>query len=122
MDYLCYCLQKYGGTGKGPLTYVGCTNNFSRRIRQHNAEIKGGAKCTTNACKSGSKWHPIVFALGFTTKNEALSFEWHWKFESRKIKGQAQEKRFLALDIVLSKERFSDIKKQICNEMESTSA
>lgn len=28
------------------ITYVGITNNFEKRIRQHNGEIKGGAKNT----------------------------------------------------------------------------
>ena len=27
-------------------TYVGMTNDLKKRIRQHNKEIKGGAKCT----------------------------------------------------------------------------
>ena len=114
MSYLCYCLQKSGGSGKGPLTYVGCTNNFSRRIRQHNGEIKGGAKCTTKACLQGAFWNPIVFAVGFIDNKEALSFEWHWKFETRKIKsGLRTERRFTALEILLKKERFFHIKKEI---------
>ena len=29
-------------------TYVGMTNDFFHRLRQHNGEIKGGAKYTTN--------------------------------------------------------------------------
>ena len=32
-------------------TYLGITNNLKRRIRQHNCEIKGGAKYTSrNLC------------------------------------------------------------------------
>lgn len=30
----------------GQYSYVGMTNNFFRRIRQHNGEISGGAKYT----------------------------------------------------------------------------
>ena len=108
--YICYCLLRVGGNS-GPLTYVGCTNNFPRRIRQHNSEIKGGAICTTRACNQGAKWHPILFAKGFTDNKEALSFEWWWKFESRKISAPAQEKRLRALDVLLKKTRFSHIVK-----------
>ena len=97
---------------KGPLTYVGCTNNFTRRLRQHNGEIKGGAKCTTSASKQGCVWSPILFAKGFATKNEALSFEWHWKNESRRIKYEsAVNKRRKALILLLSNPRFSHIYK-----------
>ena len=39
-NYVCYILKC------GNYTYNGCTNNFKRRIRQHNGEIVGGAKCT----------------------------------------------------------------------------
>ena len=40
-NYICYILKC------GNYTYNGCTNNFKRRIRQHNGEIVGGAKCTS---------------------------------------------------------------------------
>ena len=117
MSYICYCLEKRGGSGRGPLTYVGCTNNFERRLRQHNCEIKGGARCTTTASKLGSIWHPIAFAIGFRDNKEALSFEWHWKFQSRKItSGTASEKRNFALSNLLLKERFLHIiKKDPCS-------
>lgn len=107
--YLCYCLERIGG--RGPITYVGCTNNFDRRIRQHNAEIKGGAKCTTKACAAGAKWHPIYFARGFIDNHEALSFEWWWKHESRKIKGNPREKRLASLNKLLGLPRFAHIVK-----------
>jgi predicted GIY-YIG superfamily endonuclease len=40
-------------------TYVGVTNNFSRRLRQHNAEIQGGARATTSRVGGGKKSRPI---------------------------------------------------------------
>ena len=41
MTYLVYILKsdKY--------SYVGMTNDFLRRFRQHNGELKGGAKYTS---------------------------------------------------------------------------
>ena len=63
-------------------TYIGSTINPTRRFRQHNGEITGGAKYT-----KGGIWEPFII-LGdlLHTKNTALSYEWHLKRESRKIK------------------------------------
>lgn len=62
-------------------TYVGSTVHPTRRFRQHNGEIKGGAKYTR-----GGVWEPYII-LGdlLHTKNTALSYEWHLKRESKKI-------------------------------------
>jgi structure-specific endonuclease subunit SLX1 len=109
--YICYCLKL--NIENANKTYVGCTNNFRRRIRQHNSEIKGGAKLTTRESKNGFFWTPIYFARGFLTKSEALSFEWHWKYLSRKQKGTSLEKRYSALLQLLNLPRFSHIYKEI---------
>jgi len=53
-------------------TYVGYTKNVFRRLRQHNGEIKGGAKTTSR----GRPWKLVVYIKGFLTENEAMSFEW----------------------------------------------
>lgn len=55
-------------------TYVGYTVNFARRLRQHNREIKGGAKST-----AGRKWQMILQITGLPDKHHALSLEWHLK-------------------------------------------
>ncbi len=51
--------------------YVGYTTNPTRRLRQHNREIKGGAGRT-----SGRSWKLVVVVSGFKTRLEALRFEW----------------------------------------------
>jgi predicted GIY-YIG superfamily endonuclease len=65
-------------------TYIGSTVHPTRRFRQHNGEIKGGAKYTR-----GGIWEPYII-LGdlLHTKNTALSYEWHFKRESNKIKNK----------------------------------
>jgi structure-specific endonuclease subunit SLX1 len=53
-------------------TYVGYTVNPTRRLRQHNRFIKGGARRT----KRFAPWNMVCFVTGFLTKKEALQFEW----------------------------------------------
>lgn len=54
-------------------TYVGFTTNVNRRLRQHNGEIKGGAKYT----RVGRPYKIACVISGFESKSAALSFEWH---------------------------------------------
>jgi len=67
--YLVYILKSDN------LSYVGMTNDFTRRFRQHNQEIKGGAKYT----KKRSSWYPICIIDGFETMKEAMQCEWRVK-------------------------------------------
>lgn len=56
-------------------TYIGATKNILKRLRQHRGIIKGGAKYT-------SRWdnvHIVGVVSGFTSWNQALSYEWHAK-------------------------------------------
>lgn len=62
-------------------SYIGYTNNPKRRIRQHNCEIKGGAKATT---LKDSDWEYAVLISGFTTMKNALSCEWKLKHPKNK--------------------------------------
>lgn len=92
--YICYCISNNGKT------YIGSTNNFKRRIRQHNGELVGGARYTTSI---GPGWTPIIFAEGFVDRSESLSFEWHWKRVARN--------RQKALEILLAWPRFAHIRR-----------
>ena len=67
--YLVYILKSDN------LSYVGMTNDFFRRFRQHNQEIKGGAKYT----KKRTSWYPICIIDGFETMKEAMQCEWRLK-------------------------------------------
>jgi structure-specific endonuclease subunit SLX1 len=56
-----------------PYVYIGYTVNFTRRLRQHNREIKGGAKHTAKYYP----FYPICVIKGFPDAYTAHSFEWH---------------------------------------------
>ena len=67
--YLVYLLKsdKY--------SYVGMTNDFTKRFRQHNKEIKGGARYTSKR----DSWYPVLIIDGFTDMKSAMQCEWRLK-------------------------------------------
>lgn len=65
-------------------TYVGASVDVDHRLRQHNGELKGGAKATQAKLGKG-KWRRVVFVSEFPTWQAALQFEWRWKQITRKI-------------------------------------
>ena len=69
--FACYLLAS--STGKS--RYVGMTCDLPRRIRQHNREIKGGAKATAR----GGPWRIAAVLAGFADMHEALTAEWRLK-------------------------------------------
>lgn len=66
-------------------TYLGISNNLRRRWRQHNGEIKGGAKSTSCLLKYGN-WIPVCISQ-MKDKTTALSYERKIKNMRRKAKG-----------------------------------
>ena len=56
-------------------SYIGMTNDFFKRWKQHNKIIKGGAKYTSKY----ENWTPICIVDGFKTKSEAMQCEWKLK-------------------------------------------
>ena len=66
MTYYCYILKS------GSKTYNGYTVDPKRRLRQHNGEIKGGAKKTAGK----GPWEFIFIMTGFVTESNALSCEY----------------------------------------------
>lgn len=104
-----YCYILYNDNNNK--TYNGYTVNPLRRIRQHNSEIKGGAKYTT---KSKVEWkYLLIIESEQFDKNNALCFEWMLKYPTRK-KPKPREfqgimGRLKSLPLVLSYEKFENM-------------
>ena len=45
-----------------------------RRLRQHNGELSGGG-----APAAGRPWRILLVVRGFSSKSDALAFEWAWQ-------------------------------------------
>ena len=60
--------------------YVGATVDVERRLRQHNQEIKGGARKTSHS----GPWSIDATVVGFREWKECLQFEWALKRGMRK--------------------------------------
>ena len=69
MNYFVYIIKTRPGYYKK--TYVGYTNNLKKRLLAHNKSL--GAKST-----KGYKWS-IVFKKRFSSKSEAMSYEYYLK-------------------------------------------
>jgi len=88
-------------------TYIGATIDLNHRLRQHNKEIKGGARATSVKVAKGEIWKRVVHIEGFPEWKAALQFEWRWKKLSKKIKKTSYpiEKRLIALKELFALER-----------------
>lgn len=71
----CYELRR---VAPATARYKGCTVDLVRRLRQHNGSLAGGARSTR-----GRSWRLACAVLGFATRSDALSYEWHWKRPQR---------------------------------------
>lgn len=97
-DWVCYLLMSLDSND----TYIGSTNNPSRRLNNHNNNNNSikrrGAKRTR-----GQTWVPILFITGFHHKNACLSFEAGWK----KISKKRNNNRFFLLNMMLGGQELS---------------
>ena len=59
----------------GNLSYIGMTNDFFKRWKQHNGLLSGGAKYTSRR----HDWTPLCIIDGFPTKSQAMQCEWKLK-------------------------------------------
>ena len=96
-DFTVYCLR----SAVSRRTYVGATVDLTRRLRQHNGDLKGGAKYTS----SNRPWELAGTVSGFSTFREALQFEWRWKKTRVRSKAMSPiDRRREALKVLLQKE------------------
>jgi predicted GIY-YIG superfamily endonuclease len=86
-------------------TYVGYTKNLNRRLRQHNGEIKGGAKAT----RYGRPWRIICYISGFPDSKTALQFEWRMHHPPKYLKKRCYgvEGRVKCIEEILKLDRFT---------------
>lgn len=75
----CYIIAHSNGYS----TYNGYTVNLQRRLRQHNGEIKGGAKATTRM-KEGSWKYIAVLSSNHWTAPRAMQHEWTLRYPTRR--------------------------------------
>lgn len=68
-------------------TYVGSTTDPARRLRQHNGELKGGARATR-----GKQWKLLCYVGGFKSRSAACRWE-----KLVKVRSTGQENRMRAM-------------------------
>ena len=91
-------------------TYNGYTNDLKRRLRQHNGELRGGAKAT----RRSSTWRYLaVVGCDAFTKHTALSFEWHVRYPTNKRPRPNEytgpEGRLRSLPLVFKNDKFKEL-------------
>jgi len=105
-NYACYILKSTDPAYKNH-SYNGSTNNLTRRLRQHNGEIVGGAFRTHN----GRPWIFCAYLTGLPTHVNALSCEWRIRYPDNKRKKEAKYKgvvgRIVGLNEVLKLEKWT---------------
>jgi predicted GIY-YIG superfamily endonuclease len=106
MVYWCYILRNTEEKYKNH-SYCGFTTDPIKRLRQHNKEIKGGAKAT----RKGT-WEFIILITGFKTYNNALSCEWKLKHPDGKrrknIKYNGINGKINTINTVLKLEKWTE--------------
>ncbi len=68
--------------GPRPRTYVGVTTDVERRLRQHNGELRGGARST----RAGRPWRIGAVRGPFASRGEAQVME----HALRRLRGAAR--------------------------------
>lgn len=84
--FFCYIIAHTNGRS----TYNGYTNNLERRLRQHNGEIKGGAKATTRLAGVHSWEYIATLTSPDWTAQRAMQHEWTIKYPTRRRPRPAQ--------------------------------
>lgn len=103
-DWQLYIIENKG------CTYVGVSPDPIRRLRQHNGEIKGGAKYTTS---KGPGWEHVCLISGFQDKIQAMQFEWAVKHVQPRNAGGIIN-RLKKLCVVLNKNKWTSKAPHAC--------
>lgn len=81
--FACYLLASQSTKPRSKnRTYIGFTVNPSRRLRQHNGDLRYGGACRTKAHRP---WATVAVIHGFISKTQALQFEWAWQHPARSL-------------------------------------
>lgn len=84
-EWYCYLLTTRAST----VPYIGKTCDLTRRLREHNGELVGGAKRTHRAIADGADvWTRQLHVRGFPDERAALNFEWRWEYDRRRNAGE----------------------------------
>lgn len=110
-----YCYILYNDINN--TTYNGYTNNLERRLRQHNGDIKGGARYTTNQVKkNGVIWKYACIVSSEDPRfdrKKALSLEFHIRYPTNKRPRPrsfiGREGRIKGLELALAHPKFQGI-------------
>jgi predicted GIY-YIG superfamily endonuclease len=110
MSHYCYILAN----DRDQATYNGYTTHLERRLRQHNGELKGGAKFTTRRSCRGCRWRYLVTVTcddPAFDKRTALSLEWHIRYPTnhrpRPAEFSGASGRLRGLALALQNPKFS---------------
>lgn len=82
-DWYCYLLT----TPASAVPYIGKTCDLTRRLREHNGELVGGAKRTHRVLEGGATWTRQLHLRGFPDERAALNFEWRFTYDCRRNAG-----------------------------------
>lgn len=112
-SHYCYILHN----AQHPGTYNGYTTHLERRLRQHNGELKGGARSTQ---RSRGAWSYLAMVTSNDPrfdKCKALSLEWHIRYPTgqrpRPPAFQGARGRLEGLAKALAHDKFRDIPFQL---------
>ena len=117
--WYCYLLRNTSAQYR-MCTYNGSTNDLIRRLRQHNEEIKGGAKATHG---KNNSWEYYALLTGFKDHINCLSCEWRFKLPlgkpgKREPRFNGPAGRILGLNQILHLDRWTSkclINNRDCN-------
>jgi len=88
----------HAGDETREVTYIGCTYDVDRRLRQHNCEVAGGAKnFTTRWTKKGLLWK-VACTVQVPSLTAARILERQWKKQANVVNSRASQKQLALVE------------------------